>query len=213
MPNHKIIIPKSIMARVLLGIEFDQAAFAHPVKAEQWLRERPEYESLVKRQRWRLTNVARSKWMSKEGRKVFSWYSENLWRFSTLEITRPDPYIMVVWGLAATFDDTDIPALYPHTVQKEAALLLTQKLKDEKKMERTNEAKLRKRKKKETNKKTVVKVEPVTDASALLEKPLLVVEKEQPKKTRGRKKKKVDEFEATGIILDGQTFADRLDSV
>jgi hypothetical protein len=200
------------MARVIVGIEFDQVAFPHSVKAEQWLRERVEYEQLSKRQRWRLTNVARSKWMSKEGRKVFAWYSENLWRYSSLEVTRPDPYVMVVWGLVATFDDTDIPALYPHTVQKEAATLLMQKLKDEKKMERTQEAKLRKKRKKEEKKKAV-KLETI-DASALLEKPLQV-EKESSKKpsARGRKKKKTDQFEATGIVLEGQTFADRLDSV
>lgn len=165
------------MAKVLVGIEFDQARFPNAVKAEQWVREKPEYDCLSKRQKWRLTSVARSKWMSKEPRKVFSWYSEHLWRFTTLEVTRPDPYVLVVWGLTAGFDESDIPALYPHTIQKATQAMLAQKLKDEKRIERTEESKEKKKRKKASKKPN----------GSIIDEPT-----EKPKKRRAPKKSKVD---------------------
>lgn len=158
------------MCAAIVAIEFDQHVFGSEVKCEQWLRSKPEYQHLVQSKKWRLKTVARSIWMSSEGRKVFAWHGP-IFQCRDIHLVRPDPYVLIITREGSSFFyETDYPALSARALNRIRTVEAKQEARDQARLERKEKAKAKKRKS-STLKRGKSPFDP-TDAKALKRAPL-----------------------------------------
>jgi len=133
------------MASPIVAIEFDQYAFPTEVKCERWMRDKPEFQSLIQSKKWKLKTISKSIFMSSEGRKVFAWHGP-IYQSKDLHLEHPEPHVVVITrGSSSFFFDSDLPPLSQRTQQKLRAAEAKLEQKDRIRMERKERARLKKR--------------------------------------------------------------------
>lgn len=134
------------MATQIVAIEFDQQVFPTAVRCEQWMRDKPEFQSLVQSKSWRLKTIAKSIFMSLEGRKVFAWHGP-IYVNKDLRLEHPEPYVLVIKrGSSDFFSIADFPPLSARAQQKTREKELKQEQRDQLRLERIEKARDKKRK-------------------------------------------------------------------
>lgn len=177
------------MCSSILAIEFDQEKFDTDLKCTQWLRASQDYSILQAFKGFKLKQVARSIFMSEEGRKVFAWHG-NLYQFKNLEVKRPATGVVALHRAASTeqYSTADYPPLSERALNRQRARRQNQEAKDKEKMERTIAQRIKRKRAKEEKKA-------LNGKSVLKEDALLV--KEKPIKRKAKKSKKTSDAEGT----------------
>lgn len=214
------------MCSSILAIEFDQEKFDTDLKCIQWLRASNDYSILHAFKGFKLKQVARSIFMSEEGRKVFAWHG-NLYQFKNLEVKRPSTGILAIHRAPSTemYATADYPPLSERALNKQRAKRQNQEAKDKEKMERTIERRIKRKRAKEEKK--------AKDGKSVLKEDALAIKEKKPKPIKRKAKKpkksesekptaKVDPWTAPlenipdpsllGTVMD-TTFAERVDAV
>lgn len=142
---------------MIVGIEFDQSVFTNSVKCEKWLRSNFEYQGILLNKKWKLLSIAKSRWMSSEGRKVFAWYGATYYCHE-IKLERPDPYVLIFRQIGNNFySDNELPPLTQKFQRKLRETELKREIRDQQKLENDEKRKAKKRQKRKMAEKDIGK--------------------------------------------------------
>lgn len=187
----------------ILLIEFDQATYNNEVMCRQWLRRQPEYLYLLDCKTFKLTSKAKSIFMSLEGRKVYSWASEDLWRYKHFSMHRPEPHILIIFrDLGDTYTESDIPALSSKTQSKRREKERRQAEADHKKLNRSIISSNKRKQRSKTVAKVVIE-DPLEKAEAEAKAKISVKKRKAEEKKESSPKKRIPIKKKAKADLEG----------